>query len=73
MKAKEVFERAFKTFAEAFVAYLLAHMAVGDIFSDNGKDVLIALLASAGAAGISAVWNGVIQPLFKTKPPNPAA
>lgn len=64
-KVKNVLERAFKTFAEAFIAYVVAHIAVGDLFTDGGTKVLLALLVSAGAAGLSAVWNGVIQPLLK--------
>lgn len=61
---KDVIVRAVKTFAEAFIAFVGAEMTGVDIFS-VGKDVWVAVGISAAAAGISAVWNGMIEPLLK--------
>lgn len=61
---KDVAVRAIKTFAEAFLAFVGAELTGMDIFA-LGKDVWCAVGISAAAAGISAVWNGVIYPLLK--------
>lgn len=60
---KDVAFRAIKTFAEAFLAFMGAELTGMDIFS-LGKDVWCAVGISAAAAGISAVWNGVIEPML---------
>ena len=57
----DVIIRAIKTFMEAFFAFAGAELAGMDIFS-IGKDMWIAVGISAAAAGISAVWNGMIEP-----------
>lgn len=61
---KDVFVRAIKTFAEAAIAFVGAEMAGADIFA-VGKDVWFAVGISAAAAGVSAVWNGMIEPALK--------
>ena len=61
---KDVFVRAIKTFAEAAIAFVGAELAGVDIFAVS-KDVWVAVGISAAAAGISAVWNGMIYPLLK--------
>ena len=61
---KDVFVRAFKTFMEAFIAFAGAERAGLDLFAIS-KDAWAAVGISAAAAGISAVWNGMIEPLLK--------
>jgi hypothetical protein len=58
---KDVTIRAIKTFMEAFFAFAGAELAGMDLFS-IGKDMWCAVGISAAAAGISAVWNGMIEP-----------
>lgn len=59
---KDVAIRALKTFWQAAVAYLVAVLSTGvDLFSG---DVIKGLLVGAFAAGLSAAWNGVVQPLL---------
>ena len=65
--AKEVFIRAMKTFWQSGIAYIVAtlgsKMAGVDVFDiDSVKSVLGGLLIGGLAAGLSASWNGVIQP-----------
>lgn len=65
-KTKNVIERSVKTFIETAISYLIAHLSGADFFgSDEGKAIWVGLALSAGAAGLSAAWNGVIQPLFQ--------
>lgn len=66
---KDVAVRAAKTFAEAFLALLGAELTGMDIFSMD-KGTWCAVGISAAAAGISAVWNGVIEPLLKPALPD---
>ena len=66
-KAKDILIRALKTFWQAVVAYLVTsfgtQIAGIEVFSfDALKNVAIGLLVGAIAAGLSAAWNGVIQP-----------
>ena len=61
---KDVAVRAVKTFAEAAVAFVGAELAGVDIFAVD-KGMWLALGVSAAAAGISAVWNGLIEPAVK--------
>jgi hypothetical protein len=63
---KDVLVRAVKTFVEAVLAFGVAELSGKDIFVLT-RDMWGALAISAAAAGISAVWNGVIEPLVKTK------
>ena len=58
--AKDIAIRSFKTFWQAGIAYLVASLGQGvDLFEG---EVIGGLLIGALAAGISASWNGVIQP-----------
>lgn len=60
--AKDVTVRALKTFWQAAVAYLVATLSTGvDLFEG---EVIGGLLIGALAAGISASWNGAIQPVL---------
>lgn len=61
---KDVIVRAVKTFAETAVAAFVAGVSGVDIFSTD-EGFWIALALSAGAAGISAVWNGLVEPVIK--------
>lgn len=62
---KDVFDRAFKTFIQAALSYLITALA-GVNFCDGSttEAFWIGLGISALAAGLSAMWNGVIQPLI---------
>lgn len=65
--AKEVVIKAAKTFWQSGVAYIVAtlgsEMAGVDVFDfDSMKSVIGGLLIGALAAGLSASWNGVVQP-----------
>ena len=63
---KNIIERAVKTFIETAVSYLIAQLAGVNFFeSDQSKAIWFGAALSAGAAGLSAVWNGVLQPLIK--------
>ncbi len=64
---KDVGIRALKTFIQAFVSIAIAQLGGIDfIEGENLQNVLIGIAISAGAAGISAVWNAVLNPLFNT-------
>ena len=57
---KDIILRAVKTFWQAAIAYLVASLGAGaDLFEG---EVISGLLIGALAAGISASWNGVVQP-----------
>lgn len=59
---KDVAIRALKTFWQAAIAYLVASLGQGiDLFE---IEVVSGLLIGALAAGISASWNGAIQPVL---------
>jgi hypothetical protein len=66
-KTKDVLIRALKTFWQAAVAYLLADVtmlsaALTDF--ETGYRVIVTLVVGAVAAGLSAVYNGIIKPLL---------
>ncbi len=61
---KDVGIRAVKTFLETAISYLIAALGGVDFGSDLGQTFWIGLGLSAGAAGLSAVWNGVLQPII---------
>lgn len=65
---KDVAVRALKTFVEAFIAFVGAELAGMDIFAID-KGMWCAVGLSAAAAGISAVWNGMIEPALKPMQP----
>ena len=67
---KDVGIRALKTFVQTFVSVFGQDLLGVNLFDGSVTDVMwIGMGLSAGAAAASAVWNGVIAPLFKTKPP----
>ena len=58
--SKDVAIRALKTFWQSAIAYLVASLSTGvDLFEG---EVIGGLLIGALAAGMSASWNGVVQP-----------
>lgn len=58
--------RAVKTFIQSAVSYLVINLSGVNFFDGNiGDTFWVGLALSAGAAGMSAVWNTVLQPLFK--------
>ena len=62
MNYKDILIRALKTFVQAFIPVVAAAFATADITElDNLKAVAYSALISGGAAGISAVWNLIIQ------------
>ena len=59
---KDVAIRALKTFWQSAIAYLVAALSTGvDLFEG---EVISGLLIGALAAGISASWNGAVQPVL---------
>jgi Na+/H+-dicarboxylate symporter len=64
---KDVGIRALKTFIQAAVSIAVANLAGVDfIEGENLQNALIGIAISAGAAGVSAVWNAVLSPLLNT-------
>ena len=68
--AKDVAIRAMKTFWQSGVAYLVAtfstQMSGVDVFDlHDVQSVFGGLLVGALAAGLSASWNGVVQPILE--------
>lgn len=68
--AKDVAIRAMKTFWQSGIAYLVAtfstQMASVDVFDlHDVQSVFGGLLVGALAAGLSASWNGVVQPILE--------
>lgn len=61
---KDVLIRSVKTFAETAFTFLVAELAGVELFAAE-PGVWISLALSAGAAGVAAVWNGVIEPVLK--------
>ena len=59
---KDTVIRAVKTFWQSAIAYLVASLSQGvDLFEG---EVIGGLLIGALAAGISASWNGAVQPVL---------
>ena len=59
---KDIAIRALKTFWQASIAYLVASLSQGiDLFEG---EVIAGILIGALAAGISASWNGAVQPVL---------
>lgn len=68
--AKDVAIRAMKTFWQSSIAYLLAtfstQMSGVDVLDLHDlQSVFGGLLIGALAAGLSASWNGVVQPILE--------
>ena len=61
---KDVAMRALKTFWQSGIAYIVATLSTQgvDVFEREG--VICGLIIGALAAGISAAWNGVAQPML---------
>ena len=65
MNFKDVLLRAFKTFWQAAVSYIIMNIANLNPFDGSAsKKVWLGFVAAALAAGCSAAWNGVIKPLW---------
>ena len=62
---KDVAIRSVKTFIEAVVAFFLTELAGVDIFA-TGEDMWVSIVVAGVAAGVAAVYNGVIKPMLKT-------
>ena len=72
MKYKDILIRALKTFVQAFIPVVAAAFATADLTElDNLKAVAYSALISGAAAGISAVWNVIIQLTEKKEPDAP--
>lgn len=72
MKMKDWVIRSIKTFVQATVAYLIANIAlisqhVVDWDFSDWKGWLLPVLVGAGSAGISAVWNVILESIDKKK------
>ena len=59
--AKDIAIRALKTFWQSAIAYLAASLGTQGVDLFEGE-VIGGLLIGALAAGLSASWNGVVQP-----------
>lgn len=68
---KDVGIRALKTFIQTFVAVFGQDLIGVNLFDGTTTEVMwCGMFLSALAAAASAVWNGVLTPIFKaTKPP----
>jgi hypothetical protein len=61
----DTFIRAFKTFLQAFLSCIAAGLSgVNFMVMDQSANWWLSLALSAGAAALSAAWNGVIKPLW---------
>ena len=70
--AKDVAVRSAKTFWQSAIAYLIAtfstQMSGVDVFDLHDiQSVFGSLLIGALAAGLSATWNGVVQPILEKR------
>lgn len=63
--ANDSVERAVKTFVQAFVSTIIALVPV--LQKGVTASVAFAAAVSAGAAGLSAVWNQVVKPWLAAK------
>jgi hypothetical protein len=59
---QDVVIRSLKTFWQSAVAYLVATLSTQGVEVLEREGVLGGLLIGALAAGLSASWNGVVQP-----------
>lgn len=59
----DISERAGKTFMQAFLSAISVDVLLGVTDFDAFKKVGLSMLVAALAAGISAVWNGVVKSL----------
>jgi hypothetical protein len=61
---KDVAMRALKTFWQSGIAYIVATLSTQGVEVFEREGVICGLLIGALAAGISASWNGVVQPIL---------
>lgn len=61
---KDVAMRALKTFWQSGIAYIVATLSTQGVEVFEREGVICGLLIGALAAGISASWNAVIQPML---------
>ena len=67
-RQKDILTRAARTFWQAMLAHLLADSTVlQEALSgwSRGRQLMLTLFVGAVAAGLSAVYNGVIRPLLE--------
>lgn len=67
IQAKDVLIRALKTFWQAALASLMANFSIlADALVSEGawKRIAVSIAVGAIAAGLSAVYNGIIKPLL---------
>lgn len=63
---KDIIVRAVKTFVQTAGSYAIAALSGVDFFEGNKSETFwVGVVVSAGAAGISAVWNTVLSPIFR--------
>lgn len=70
MNTKEIITRAVKTFVESALGYAMVNIGAVALDLDDPDMTLhavVCVLVSAVAAGMSAMWNGVIEPYFTNK------
>ena len=61
---KDVAMRALKTFWQSGIAYIVATLSTQGVEVFEREGVIFGLLIGALAAGISASWNSVVQPML---------
>lgn len=67
MDKKEIISRAVKTFVETAFGYFAVNLGAVVLDLDEpalAANAILCVIISAVAAGASAVWNGVIEPLL---------
>lgn len=70
MTKKEIISRAVKTFVETAFGYIAVNLGAVALDLDEPAafaSAILCIVISAVAAGASAVWNGVIEPLLGAK------
>jgi hypothetical protein len=66
---KDIVVRAIKTFVQASISCVgAAFLGVNYAINDQTGQWWIALVLSAVAAGVSAVWNALIKPIYIEPP-----
>lgn len=60
-KVKDILIRAGKTFVQAFISYLSIDAFFGVTDLTALKKIALSLLVGALAAGVSAVWNSLLE------------
>ena len=61
----DITQRAVRTFVQAFVAQ--AAVLIPAVDASAGQKAYFAVATSAGAAGISAVWNAYVAPWLESR------